>query len=402
MDGEHADLVSRAEAVERVLDARSTWLDGQETRTVAPGKGIRGRTLAREVVAERDVPAHDHATMDGFAFEGPPEYPLEVVGSVYPEDDPPTIGPGEAVRIATGAPLPERANAVLRSEDADVDDGRLTGADVDRGTYTYERGSNVSEGERLFAPGDRLAAKDAILLNDLGVETVTTYARPRVGVLATGSEIHADPSRDNDSMMLLELLRAWGAEPTFEGTVPDEYDVVRDRIAALARQYDVVVTTGGTSVGPKDYVVRALDDLGTIDFHRVRVRPGKPLALADLDDALVFAIPGKPIGAYTVATLVVRPFFVGETDLPAVEATCTVDVGVGTSEFEYAIPVELADGEAVPLGHRTSDLHVYDEVFDPSVLSSSTRASRADGAVLTDEGVTAGETVTVVPYHVLE
>ncbi|MFT4930305.1 MAG: molybdopterin molybdotransferase [Natronomonas sp.] len=402
MDGDHADLVSQAEAVERVLDARTAWLDGQDTTTVAPGEGIRGRTLAQEVVADRDVPAYDHATMDGFAFEAPPEYPLDVVDAVYPEDDPPTIGPGEAVRIATGAPLPERANAVLRSEEANVEDGRLTGADVDPGTYTYERGSNVSEGERLFAPGDRLAAKDAILLNDLGVGTVTTYAKPRVGVLATGSEIHDDPSQDNDSMMLVELLRAWGAEPTFEGTVPDEYDVVRDRIEELAGAYDVVVTTGGTSVGPKDYVVRALDDLGSIDFHRVRIRPGKPLALADLDEAVAVAIPGKPIGAYTVATLVVRPFFVGETDLPTVEAPCTVDVEVGTAGFEYAIPVELSDGEAVPLGHPTSDLNVYDEVFDPSVLSSSTRASRADGAVLTDSGVTAGETVTVVPYYVLE
>lgn len=402
MDGDHADLVSRADAVERVLDARSTWLNERETTTVAPGDGIRGRSLAQEVVADRDVPANDHATMDGFAFEAPPEYPLNVVDDVYPEDDPPTIEAGEAVRIATGAPLPERANAVLRSEEAAVEDGRLTGADVDPGTYTYERGSNVSEGERLFAPGERLGAKDAILLNDLGIDAVTAYARPRVGVLATGSEIHEDPSRDNDSMMLVELLRGWGAEPTFVGTVPDEYDVVKDRIAALAGQYDVVVTTGGTSVGPKDYVVRALDDLGSIDFHRVRIRPGKPLALADLDEAVAFAIPGKPIGAYTVAALVVRPFFVGETDLPTVEATSAVDVGVGTSEFEYAIPVELADSEAVPLGHPSSDLHVYDEVFDPSVLSSSTRASRADGAVLTDSGVTAGETVTVVPYYVLE
>ncbi|MFT4964892.1 MAG: molybdopterin molybdotransferase [Halobacteriales archaeon] len=402
MDGDHADLVSREDAAERILDASSTLLDGQETTTVAPGDGIRGRTLAQEVIAGRDVPADDHATMDGFAFEAPPEYPLEVVDSVYPEDDPPSIEAGEAVRIATGAPLPKRANAVLRSEEAEVENGRLTGTDVDPGTYTYERGSNVSEGDRLFATGERLGAKDAILLDDLSIDAVTVYAKLRVGVLATGSEIHEDPSRDNDSMMLVELLRAWGAEPTFEGTVPDEYDVVRDRIATLASQYDVVVTTGGTSVGPKDYVVRALDDLGSIDFHRVRIRPGKPLALAKLDDAVAFAIPGKPIGAYTVATLVVRPFFAGETDLPTVKATCAVDVDVGTADFEYAIPVELSNGEAVPLGHPTSALNVYDQVFDPSVLSSSTRASRADGAILTDSGITAGETVTVVPSNVLE
>ena len=402
MDGDHAALVSREDAIERVLETRARALDGRRTETVAPGAGIAGRILAEDIVATADIPAHDHATMDGFAFEAPPDYPLDVVETVFPEDEPPTIESGEAVRIATGAPLPERANAVLRSEEATVEDGRLTGAQIEPGTYTYRRGSNVGEGERLFAVGERLAAKDAILLGDLGVESVTVYAPFTVGVLATGSEIHEDPATDFDSDMLVELLRGWGAEPTFEGTVPDDFDVVRDRIAALADRYDVVVTTGGTSVGPKDYVVRALDELGSIAFHKVSVRPGKPLALATVGDAVAFAVPGKPIGAYTVTTLIVRSFFRGESPLATIEATCPVDVGVGEPGFEYAIPVELTEGEAVPLGHRASSLSVYEEVFDPSVLSSATRASRADGAIITEEPVSAGETITVVPYVGIE
>lgn len=402
MERDHADLVSREEAVGRIRTARNTLLEGHSTETVAPGEGIRGRILATDIEATRDIPKRDHATMDGFAVRAPGEYPLEIVDEVFPEDDPPTIEPGQTVRIATGSPLPDRANAVVRSEDAEVAEGRLAGPAIEPGTYTYQQGSNIEEGETLFSRGETLGAKDAILLADLAIDSVEVYAPLTVGVLATGSEIHEDPGTDYDSKMLLELLGAWGARPSYEGTVPDDYERVRDRIADLARTYDIVVTTGGTSVGAKDHVVRALAELGEIDFHRVRLRPGKPLAMARLEDAIAFAVPGKPIGAYTITTFVMRPFFTGSARLPTVEATASVDLDIGDPDFEYAIPVSLEDGAAIPLGHRSSALEIYDDVFDPSVLSSATRASRADGFVLTDRGLQTGETITVVPYEVLE
>ena len=108
-------------------------------------------------------------------------------------------------------------------------------------------------------------------------------------------------------------LLARGGVATYEGTVPDGLEDVRERIGALADRHDVVLTIGGTSVGKKDYAVRALSDLGAVLFHRVRIRPGKPIAAARLPDhdAVAFAILGKPVGAHTVATLVVRPFFTG-------------------------------------------------------------------------------------------
>lgn len=401
MVADQDDLLPREEAVDRVRRLRDGSLGGQATERVTPGEGISGRTLAEDIVAGLDSPSHDVATMDGYALAAPPTYPLEIVDQVYAEDDPPEIAEGEAVAIATGAPLPTGANAVLRSEEATVADGRLTGAAVSPGTYTYRQGTNISDGDRLFEAGERLGAEDAILLAELGVEAVEVYEPFTVGVLATGSEIDADPSRDFDSAMLLELLRAWGARPTGEGTVPDDLDAVRERIEALAADYDVVVTTGGTSVGSHDYVIDAVDQLGDIAFHRVRIRPGKPLAFGDLEDAIAIAIPGKPVGAFTVASLVARPFFVPDGPLPGVEARCAVSVGVGEPGFEYAIPVTLENGTARPLGHRSSALQIYDDVFDPSVLSSATSATRADGMVITETGIEAGETVTVIPFDVI-
>lgn len=403
-DGDHDDMIPLEEGAERVRTLRDEWVGELDTETVDLDR-IAGRTLAEPLDAPTDVPAHSHATMDGYAFDATAGYPYELVErEVFPEDEPPTLEVGNAVRIFTGAPLPRSTNAVLKQEEATVRGGRLTGPPIEPGTYVYERASNVAAGERLFAAGERLGPKDALLLGDLGIESVRVRERFSVGILATGTEIHEGRHSDLDSPMLAGLVRGWGHRGTYEGTVPDDYERVRDRIDELAGEYDVVLTTGGTSVGAKDYVVRALSALGTVQFHRVKLRPGKPIAVAELadHDAVVFAIPGKPIGAHAVTSLVARPFFTGRTDLPTVEATMTSDVGLSVAGFAYAIPVTVTDGEALPLGHADSPLAVYEETFDPSVLSASTRASRADGFVLTESPLSTGETVDVVTYPVVE
>ncbi len=415
---DHGEMWTRSDAVELVRDLRSEALDDRATRSVDVGAGIAGKTLAEDLVAEQDVPAHSHATMDGFAFDATDDYPLELTdASVFPEDDPPSIDDGQAVRVATGAAIPPEANAVLKKEEATVEDGHLEGTHLDPGTYVYERASNVAGGETLFERGERLAAKDGILLQDLGHDSVRVYEPFSVGILATGTEIHEGRTPDLDSGMLAELVAAWGHDPSHEGTVPDEYDRVETRIRELASEHDVVLTTGGTSVGKKDHVIRALRTLGEVPFHRVKVRPGKPIAGARLPDqgAYAFAIPGKPVGAYVITTLVARPFFAGETALSTVPATVDRPVEIPVEGFDYAIPVLLEDAgrvggddgteggrTAVPLGQTESPLSVYESVFDPSVLSSSTRATRADGFALTTDDLTAGQGVRVVPFPAVE
>lgn len=415
---DHADLCWRSTAHEHLRTLREEMLERSGVERVALD-AIAGRALAEPIVAETALPPHDHATMDGFAFDATDDYPLSIVDEeIFPEDEPPAIESGQAVRIATGAPLPRDANAVLKREDAEIEDGHLWGTAIEPGTYTYERGSNVAEGERLYPAGHRLSPKDALLLRDLGLEDVPVRERFSVGLLATGTEIHEGRQQDLDSPMLAGLVRSWGHGATYEGTVPDEYDRVRSRIEDLADAYDVVITTGGTSVGHKDYVIRVLEDLGEVLFHRVRIRPGKPIAASRLPnhDAVALAIPGKPIGAHAITTLVARPFFTGDADLPGITARIARSVDIAVEGFEYAIPVtlpgrdDLVDPEsdvddppvAMPLGHVDSELDVYEEVFDPSVLSSSTRAATADGFVLTRERVQADEIVTVVPYRVVE
>ena len=409
MADDHEDMLWREDAVTRVLDRRRAALADQSTRTVSL-EAIDKAVVAEDIVAEQDIPAHDFATMDGYAFDATRGYPYAVVpdDEVFPEDASPSIEPDQAVRIATGAPLPAGANAVLKREESTVEEGRLYGSAIEPGRYVRKRGVSVAEGEVLFQAGERLSPKDALLLAELGYEDVPVREPFRVGVLATGTEFVEGRATDLDSPMLVGLLRSWGHEATYEGAVADEFEQVTDAIERLATDYDVVVTTGGTSVGHKDYVIRALDTLGTVDFHRVRIRPGKPIAMANLPDlhAVVFAIPGKPVGAHTISTFVMGPFFTGETDLPTVDAELTRTVDTGPDGFEYMVPVTLSmtesQREAMPLGHVDSPLSIYERTFDPSVISSHTRTSRADGVVVTRSGLEAGDTVSVIPYSVLE
>lgn len=402
---DHPELIWRDKAVSTVLDLRAELVAAQGVEHVGLDR-VGGRVLAEDITATADAPPVSRATMDGYAIDTDASYPMTVQsGEIFPEDEPGALEAGDAQEIATGAPLPTGADAVLKREEATVEDDTLSGPVLESGTYVYERGRNYRDGETLFEAGERLGPKDAILLGDMGVDSVPVRRRFSAGVVATGTEIHEGRTTDLDSPMLAGLVESWGHTASYEGSAPDEYDRVRDLIRQTARSHDVVVSTGGTSVGHKDHVITALDELGDILFHKVRIRPGKPIAVARLpdEDAVAMAIPGKPIGAHVIATLVMAPYFTGRSGpYPSVAAECPIDVGLGPDGFEYVIPVTVDDGVAHPLGHESSALNVYSETFDPSVLSSSTRTSRADGVVITTDPVEAGDEVAVVPYDVLE
>ncbi|MUW14906.1 molybdopterin molybdenumtransferase MoeA [Halorubrum sp. CBA1125] len=399
-------LSRRTAAVRRLLADRTRLLEDSPTEEV-PLSSVAGRSLAEPVVAEADVPVHDVATMDGVAFAADDSYPLRVIDdAVAPEDDPPTIDPGEAVPVATGAPLPPEATAVLKREDADREGEVLDGPSLDAGTNVYQRGSNVTAGETLVERGEVLTPKDAALLRDVGRGEVVVAERFSVAVLATGTEIHEGVQPDRDSEMLAGLVDVWGHTPTLVGSVPDSPDHVHDRIADLADGYDVVVTTGGTSVGRGDHVVDALDALGEILFRGVSLRPGRPVTAARLDDGtVVVALPGKPVAALFAATLVCRPLFDGPAasePLPTLTASLRRDLAVSDDPLEYAVPVTLTDEGAMPLGHVDSVLPVFERRYRPGRLAASTRATRADAVWITERGGEEGDSIAVVPMEVVQ
>ncbi|EMA38193.1 molybdopterin molybdotransferase MoeA [Halococcus hamelinensis] len=399
-----AETVTRSTAVDRLLEHRAGFLGALSSEPVGPAESA-GRTLAEDLRSPRDVPPTDYATMDGYAVATDDDGARTVVGSVAPEDSPPRIDPGEAVEVATGAPLPERADAVVPRENATVTDDQLADPRLASGTNVIRRGTTTSADERLFAAGDRLAPRHAALLADVGIESVRVRRRPSVAIVATGTEIHEGRQPDRDSDFLAGLVRRWGGEPSAPKTVPDDLEAVESAITDAAASYDAVLTTGGTSVGAADHVSGVLADHDLL-FPGVALRPGRPVTAALVNDTPVIGLPGKPIAAHTAAVLVVRALFVGRAAIPTTTVELARRVAVPDDGIEYAVPVVVEAGnegrEAMPLGHVDSSLPLYEERFAPGLVAASTRATLADGFVLTDASLESGETTEVVPYPVVE
>lgn len=388
--------VTRSEAIDRILTEVERPAAGTEQ---VPLERAGGRMLASPVVASEDVPRVDRATMDGFAFAADSAEPRPIVAEVSPDENAPGIEPGEAVEIVTGAPLPPGADVVVMREEATVSGGAVTGPAIEPGANVYPAGTTAKAGEHLFSPGQRLAPRHVCLLRDVGIETVSVEGRLDVGLLPTGTEIVEGEQPDRDSEMLANLVRGWGHDPTIRGALRDDRDAIRSGIETAVLEHDVVISTGGTSVGSEDHVVRCLQEHELL-FRGVALRPGRPTAVAMVDGTPAVALPGKPIAAYTAAALVVRPCFAG-TSLPTVVRTLEAGFDVPDEEVEFAVPVVCRDGVALPYGHADSSFPLYGQKFAPGRVASSTRIALADGWLLTDTGRRAGEDVPVVPHEEL-
>lgn len=393
------DMLSLGEARSRMRRLRATFRDELPKAVVTRQQAIRERrSLSADVTAQFDSPGRDYATMDGFAFDASADYPLTVVDEVLAGDDPGSIESNEAVRIATGASLPDGANAVLKVELAEERDGELRGEDIDPGTYTYRRGSNFATGDVLIPAGTTLRARHAAILRDAGVDEVETVVAPRGAIIATGEEIASGDIEDLDSEVFAGYLAEWGIENEFLGAIPDDPDLVRETIREACNRFDVVFTSGGTSVGKADHVVSALHELGEVHFHAVRIRPGKPIAIATVNGSMVMAIPGKPIGAMLAVETVVRPLF-DPAPRPTVQRECSVDLSIPTEGFTYLIPVNINGSQAVPVGRSGGDgPEIFGETFNPSVISSASSAAGMDGYVITQSGISMNETVSVTLF----
>lgn len=278
------------------------------------------RYLAERVDARVDNPAFDNSAMDGYALR---TADLAAHGGVLPlagvsrcGDAPRPLAPGSAMRIYTGAPLPDGADAVAIQEDARLEpDGRVAlPAATPPGNNLRRRGEDFRAGDTLFDPGQRLRALDIALLGAAGVAELSVYRRPRALVLATGDELMApgtplQPGQIYESNRLPTLLQlaALGAEAIDGGVVRDDVAALR---AALVRadDYDFVITSGGASVGDHDLVKQVFAERGDIAFWKARVKPGKPIAFGRLGErAHFFALPGNPVSSLVTFRLFVAP-----------------------------------------------------------------------------------------------
>jgi molybdopterin molybdotransferase len=314
-----AVLMMTVEEARAAILARFQPLDAEQVAVAA----ALGRVLAVDAVAQEDLPPFDNSAMDGYAVraadtagadEARPrrlELAGEVpAGSVYSG----VLAPGAAIRILTGAPVPAGADAVIQQELTEAGDGWVEArAEVTPGTNIRKAGGDVRAGAPLVGRGSEIGPAEIALLAALGVDPVVVTRRPRVAILATGDEL-AGPGqtprpgqiRDSNGPYLAAAVTRAGATAWTLGIARDNADDLRARLREAA-QADLVLTTGGVSVGTYDLVKQILAEQGAVEFWRVRMRPGKPLAFGTLGTTPLLGLPGNPVSTAVTFELFGRP-----------------------------------------------------------------------------------------------
>ena len=360
-------MLTLEEAHRRLL--AHAHLAGTETISLADAFG---RVLAEpRVLAAVDVPPFANSAMDGFAVRAS-DTPgsLRVIGEVAAgAADLPIVEPGMAVGIMTGAPLPPGADAVVPIEDVEEADGSVSILEaVLSANHVRSEAHDTRAGDEICLPGALTPAKIAVLAS-LGIGEVTVRRRPVVAILSTGNELigPGEPLgpgqiHDANGVALAAAVTEARGEPLILPRQLDEELPIEEALIDAARRADLVVTSGGVSVGRHDYVRAVLEGNGSLDFWRIAVQPGKPLAVGELGGTTVIGLPGNPVSALVTFELFVRPFIRSMLDLPGdgrlhVRATPTERIEKDTARRAFLrVSVWLEDGDihARPAGGQAS------------------------------------------------
>jgi molybdopterin molybdotransferase len=327
-----------------------------------------GRVLAEDVVAAADIPSFANSAMDGFAVRsGPAGRALRIVGeSRAGAPARVAVAEGEAVRISTGAALPHGADAVLQVELAELDGDCVTlGEAVAPGRNVRRPGDDLRAGTTVLSAGTRLGPAEIGVAVGCGRAAVSCARRPRVAVLTTGDELVAPGEplalgqlHDSNGLTLAALAAQSGARVVRRGHVGDAEESTRAALAAALDEADVVVVSGGVSVGPHDHVKPALSALGVDEaFWRVALRPGGPTWFGTREATLAFGLPGNPVSAMVTFVLFARPALAALQGAPAdparIAARLAVEVPRNATRDE-CVRVTLREGVATPTGPQGS------------------------------------------------
>lgn len=331
-------------------------------------------TLAADVRARQSAPAFDNSAMDGYALratDADAGQPLTVSQCVMAGASPAPLAPGTTARIFTGAPLPEGADCVVMQENCESVDGAVRfPTALSAGSHVRRRGEDVAVGGLLVHRGRRLRPQDLGLLASAGVAAVEVYRPLRVAVLVTGDELRepgGEPLRggeifNSNGPMLAALLRRCGMQPILAEPVEDSEQAVARALQHAAGVADVILSTGGVSVGDADYIKTEVERLGALSLWRIAIKPGKPLAFGRVGQVPFIGLPGNPSSVFVTFAMLARPFLLAcqgreEPDMPRMTARAGFSVATAGSREEY-FRVALVPGEcgtqAVLAGNQSS------------------------------------------------
>lgn len=392
-DAGFKELTRVSAARDRLRDVSS--LHGRTERL--PLTEADGRTLAQSVTSDRNVPHYRRAAMDGFAVRAADTFGASNRAPKLLRIAEDEVAPGDAVRVHTGSELPPGADAVVMVEYVETvgDDLEVFDA-VAEGENVAPEGEDVEQGQQLYDAGHRLRPSDLGLLKSTGVVEVAVYEKPRVAVIPTGEElVEADPDPgqviETNGLTISRLVERWGGEADYQDIVTDDKAALSDAITSNLDS-DIIVTTGGSSVGERDLIPEVIDEIGEVLVHGVALKPGHPVAVGVVEETPVIMLPGYPVACIINAVQFLRPAIkwsggMALDSFPTVEARLgrKIRSDVGDRTF-VRVRLSEEDGERVAMPTRASG---------SGVLSS---VALADGWVEvpeSSEGIAEGEMVAV-------
>lgn len=359
----------------KVLMARAHTVVGRETVSLA---NALGRTLAEDITAPLDVPPHDNSAVDGYAVnaadlsgEGETRLPVTArIAAGHPLGR--RAEEGEAVQIFTGAPMPDGMDTVFMQEDVTLDgDTVVLPHGIKPGANRRFRGEDVKDGDVIIRAGQMLRAQEIGLAASVGLGKLKVHSRLRAAVFSTGDEVSdpifgdAGPGAifDANRYSISALLRGLGCEVTDLGILADNVGEIRGALHDAAPGHDLIITSGGVSLGEEDHITHVVESLGSIDFWRLAIKPGRPMALGKIVDTAFVGLPGNPVAAMVTFMRIARPLIMtlsGRTDVEPhifkVPAAFAMDKKPGRREWLRVTLEKGADGQlcAVKFPHQGS------------------------------------------------
>jgi molybdopterin molybdotransferase len=374
-----------------------------------PLRDALNRILHQDIISPIDVPAHNNSAMDGYAVSSDDlikgKTQLKQVGTAY-AGKPYTsnINTGECIRIMTGAVVPPQCDTIAMQELVEVQGDTITlHSSHPKGEHVRYAGEDLKTGDIVLNAGRRIVPSDLGLIASLGIAEVMVKRRIRVAFFSTGDELKSIGDTletgqiyDSNRYTLFGMLKRLDVDILDMGVVPDNKDILRQALIDASNQADVVITSGGVSVGDADYVKEMLAELGQVDFWKIAMRPGRPLAFGQIDQSLFFGLPGNPVSVMVTFYQFVMPALrhltgEGSIDPLTLQVTCTDAIRKRPGRFEYQRGILSTDNNGLTQVATTG-------AQGSGILSSM---SSANCCILLDEqcdGLPANSLVTVQPF----
>jgi len=394
-------LLSVDDALAKLLASAKAVREVEEVPTLEATK----RVLARPQRSTMDVPPLDNSAMDGYAVrsdEIAPGRKFKVSQKIMAGSVGKPLEPGTVARIFTGAPIPQGADAIVMQEHCEVDNGLvLVKTKPSAGEWVRFTGSDVRKGGEILPAGKRLLPQDTGLAASGGLKTLPVFRKLKLGLFFTGDELAMPgeplaPGRiyNSNRFTLRGLAEVFGCELRDYGIVPDTLAATREALRRAASECDLIVTSGGVSVGEADYVKPAVEAEGTLLMWRIAMKPGRPLAFGKVKNAFFIGLPGNPVSSFVTFLIFVRPFILRSQGISSVEPRSIA----ARADFDWPKPDARREFLRVKWNMQ-GGLELY-PTQDSAVLTST---AWADGLVdnPADRAIRKGEPVRFLPYSEL-